>query len=98
MRIINFDPLKVWRERHAVGPSIKARAEIEYCVHPVLQRRRYEVVDDDGAQGDRPGTEKPFWQFGDDLLPALASEQACQRITKQRIRPLAPQPREKPRP
>ena len=89
MRIIDFDPLQARRECRAIGPSIKARAEIEHRIDAALQSRTYEVVDDDGAQGDGPGAEEPSWQFGDDLLPPLAGETACQRITKQRIRPLA---------
>ena len=76
MRIIDFDPLQVRRNGNAIRPGIKARSEIEHRIHAVLQRRCYEVVDDDGMQGDGPDAEEPFWQFRDDLLPTPASEGA----------------------
>src|SRR5262249_4089297 len=73
VREIDLDPAERVRQVDAVGPRIEPGAEIEDGVDACGDRLPDVIVDDHGADHDRPGAEGPRHD-GQDLLAMLADE------------------------
>jgi hypothetical protein len=85
VREIDLDPAERVRQVDAVGPRIEPGAEIEDGVDACGDRLPDVVVDDHGADHDRPGADEVPRHGGQDLLAMLADELRGKGVAEQRL-------------